>query len=124
MDDILSQTGAAKNNGGSSAKTGSHSASTVKKAGGGLSQSELDGLRRKIQRNWNVPPNMDSVVSVSFELDESGRVIGGSKGIRLVSGPSSALRSIQAAVMASQPFNELPAEKYETWGNIDLSFSN
>jgi outer membrane biosynthesis protein TonB len=124
LDDIMAESGDDSNNGGSSAKTGAHNSSSVKKAGGGtLNGSELGALKRKIENNWNKPIGSEGQsVKVEFQLDESGHVVGGARGIRFISGSHELLRSAQAAVMASAPFDELPSSKYEDWKDLTLNF--
>jgi hypothetical protein len=104
-----------------------------KSSGGGkLSPGELDGLRSLIQGNWNVVGGLEGAsevqVKVVMQLDKSGRIMGNPQ-ISASGGPEGTRDAIQSsalrAVMRSQPFDKLPAEKYDGdtgWNQVVLNF--
>lgn len=93
-----------------------------------LSQSEIDALRRQIERCWDVPPGAadarDLRVEFNMRLKQDGTLAADPRLLSRGSGPyfqifaESALR----AVRQCQPYN-LPAAKYEVWKDVDLEFN-
>jgi hypothetical protein len=104
-----------------------------KSSGGGkLSPGELDGLKSLIQGNWNVVAGLDRAsevrVKVVMQLDKSGEIVG-TPTITATGGPDGTQNAISSsalrAVMRSQPFKDLPAEKYDGangWNEVVLNF--
>ncbi len=101
-----------------------------KKTTGGakLSLSEMDALRSAIQGCFSSTPGINdvgsSVVKVKFNLTQAGDVDGSAK-ITSKGGGSgaevAAAEALRRAVMKCAPYN-LPAEKYDTWSEVEVSF--
>jgi hypothetical protein len=97
--------------------------------GNTLSMSEMDGLKGQIQNNWSAPPGMSGaeglIIRAVFKLDQSGAVIGRPE-ITSSGGTDMARRtfegSVLRAIMRSSPFKNLPADKYDSWGDMDVTF--
>ncbi|MCY4007841.1 MAG: hypothetical protein OXE84_13620 [Rhodobacteraceae bacterium] len=98
-----------------------------------LSAREHEGLKRAIQRCWNIGSLSDAarfiVVTVEVELDLSGRPIPGSlELLNTTSGPEEArMRAFEAARRAvlrclNQGY-ELPRDKYESWQKVEIEFN-
>ncbi|MGF9563441.1 hypothetical protein [Neorhizobium sp. JUb45] len=102
-----------------------------KKTTGGqsLSMSEMDALRGQIQNNWSTFAGIEGlqgmIITVSFSLDEGGNIVGSPK-VSSTGGSDTARRTMEAsarrAVMKSQPFQGLPADKYDTWSEVIVNF--
>jgi hypothetical protein len=94
----------------------------------GVSASELDWLRQRIGRCWNVPAGVrdahNLVVRVQIQMDPSGNVLGQPVVLNNSSHPAfgAAARSSVAAILGCQPYDKLPAEKYAAWKNIIINF--
>jgi outer membrane biosynthesis protein TonB len=105
-----------------------------KKTTGGtkLSMSEEGALRGLIEQNWLVTPGLadaaDVVVKVTFQLDQSGNIIGEPE-VVATGGSESARRALagsaRRAVMKSRPqfLSVLPADKYDAWREVILNFN-
>lgn len=91
-----------------------------------LSQNELDALRRRLQHNWNIPPNTppELKVRISISLKRDGtlaarpEVEAGDRSGRYDQVRESAIR----AILASQPFDMLRPSTYDTWQELDITF--
>lgn len=109
----------------SPASTGSTKPSTASK----LSLSEMDALRGQIQNNWSTIAGIEGlqgmVIRVTFRLDKSGMIIGEPE-VTSTGGSSMARRTMEGgalrAVLKSQPFQNLPAEKYDAWSEVAVNF--
>ena len=97
---------------------------------GGLSMSEKDALRAIIGRNWNVPTGAprpeDLIVIVRFSLNPDGTLAGAPQLVNSGSYASNSFFRAAAdaalrAVQMTQPF-KLPANKYNDWREIVLTF--
>lgn len=94
-----------------------------------LSQSEMDALRGMIEKNWSIMPGMVTdagiVITVKFQLDESGQIVGDPE-VKGTGGDESSLRALEGgayrAVMKSAPFDQLPKDKYDTWKVVTVNF--
>jgi colicin import membrane protein len=93
-----------------------------------LSQSEIDGLRRRLAECWNPPvgaadaPNLKVVLRVLFKSDGSV-----SNQPVLVAGTASPLgpamaESAKRAVLTCQPYKMLRPENYQLWKDIEITF--
>jgi outer membrane biosynthesis protein TonB len=97
--------------------------------GSKLSQSEMDALRGQIQNNWSTIAGVEGlegmVIRVTFKLDESGMIIGEPE-VTSTGGSSMARRTMEGgalrAVLKSQPFKNLPADKYDAWSEVAVNF--
>ncbi|MFM2278695.1 MAG: hypothetical protein RLZZ444_926 [Pseudomonadota bacterium] len=95
-----------------------------------LSQDELNALRGIIENNWSIMPGQvtssDIVITVRFELDENGEIIGRPEA-KGTGGDDTARRALEGgairAVLKSAPFDKLPKDKYETWKVVVVNFS-
>ncbi|MDP9838838.1 chemotaxis protein histidine kinase CheA [Neorhizobium huautlense] len=102
-----------------------------KKTTGGesLSMSEMDALRGQIQNNWSTFAGIEGlqgmIITVTFSLDEGGNIVGSPK-VSSTGGSDTARRTMEAsarrAVLKSQPFQGLPADKYDTWSEVIVNF--
>jgi outer membrane biosynthesis protein TonB len=109
----------------SPASTGSTKPST----GAKLSLSEMDALRGQIQNNWSTVAGLEGlqgmVIRVTFRLDKSGMIIG-EPSVTSTGGSSMARRTMEGgavrAVLKSQPFKGLPADKYDAWSEVAVNF--
>ncbi len=96
----------------------------AKKTTGGqtLSQSELDGIKGQIYKNWTYPAGLegqdDVVIELKFSLDESGDIVGEIEA-SVTGGPANTqaalLAAAKRAIRRSVPFQGLPADKYDSW---------
>lgn len=94
-----------------------------------LSASELAGIRRQIERCWNVPigvPGIEAMrVSLRIQLEADGTVrdvsIEESGRLDADSGFRTVAESARRAVLSCRL--DLPAEKYTVWRDMVLTFS-
>ncbi|QND48136.1 hypothetical protein HB780_21110 [Rhizobium lusitanum] len=113
----------------------------MKSLGGGkLSQSQKDGLRDLIGKNWNVIPGMegasDVTIKVHVRLDKSGQIIGAPE-VSVSGGPATTQQALRGAaeraVLKSRDDLQkevnagglLPPEKYDGadgWNELVLNF--
>ncbi len=93
-----------------------------------ISANELDWLRQRIGQCWNVPAGardaQNLVVRIRIQMDPLGNVLGQPRIINRSDHPvfDAAARSAVAAVMGCQPYDKLPAEKYESWRDMIINF--
>ena len=97
-----------------------------------LTGAERDSFRLSINRCWNYDPGSEAarvVVSVGFELDRNGKVVGNN--VRLISGSGGTDANIQTAFEVArravlrcqgETGYELPADKYEQWREVQANF--
>ena len=113
----------------------------MKSLGGGkLSQSQKDGLRDLIGKNWNVVPGMegasDVTIKVHVRLDKSGQIIGAPE-VSVSGGPATTQQALRGAaeraVLKSRDDLQkevnagglLPPDKYDGadgWNELVLNF--
>ncbi len=92
-----------------------------------MTQSELDLLRAQIQRCWNPPlgaVEAESLkVRLQFQLSRDGRVATRPHVVNRGSSPffRAAADSARRAILRCQPY-QLPAEKFETWRDVVVTF--
>ncbi len=92
-----------------------------------LSQTELDALRARLKSKWNPPPGWpdDFVIRVFITIRPdrtlalAPQIVTTGNGIAYQAMRDSVIRSI----MASQPFDMLNPSHYETWKELDISFT-
>ena len=93
-----------------------------------LSQSELDALRARVTRLWNVQAGTERpeelVVVVQFELTPDRRLARPPKIVSQGTSPRSQVAAEAAvrAVLQSQPFDMLHSETYEAWKSLEITF--
>ncbi|KAA1182354.1 hypothetical protein FP026_09755 [Rhizobium tropici] len=113
----------------------------MKSLGGGkLSQSQKDGLRDLIGKNWNVVPGMegasDVTIKVHVRLDKSGQIVGAPE-VSVSGGPATTQQALRGAaeraVLKSRTDLQkevnagglLPPDKYDGadgWNELVLNF--
>ena len=89
----------------------------------------MDALRGQIQNNWSTIAGIEGlqgmVIRVTFRLDKSGMIVGEPE-VTSTGGSSLARRTMEGgalrAVLKSQPFKGLPAEKYDAWSEVAVNF--
>ncbi|MAY33718.1 MAG: hypothetical protein CMM86_14055 [Rhodovulum sp.] len=116
--------------GGSSQTSGNGTA----RVGPPLTQGEQDAFRVAVQGCWTVDPGSPTyqvVLTVGMDMQEDGRVV--SSSLELLSASGGDTTTVQTAYEAarrailrcqSQGRNgyDLPAEKYDQWSRIELTF--
>ena len=95
--------------------------------------SLIDAVREQIERNWLIPVNArDStmVIHIRIDLNPDGTLQGTPEILDTLAmnmpGNAAFRATAQSAVRAiyeSQPFKMLPADRYQEWQTIDISFS-
>jgi colicin import membrane protein len=93
-----------------------------------LSQNEIDALRARIQQCWNPPAGLadarDMIVQVRILFRPDGslaadpRVIAGGGGSQQQIAAESALRAVRRCA----PYSFMPAAKYESWKDVEVTF--
>jgi TolA protein len=131
-DDINDLLNKVDNNSGGAKSNKKTKAFGAEKTTGGqkLSQDEMNALRGLIEKNWSIMPGQVSdsgiVITVKFELDESGEIVGDPE-VSGTGGDESSLRALEGgalrAVKKSAPFDKLPKDKYDTWKVVTVNFS-
>lgn len=93
-----------------------------------MSVSELDLLRSQISRCWSPPIGVlgaeELSVRVRISLNRNGSLSKPPETVTQGSGRPfvAASEAAKRAVIRCQPYNNLPAEKYETWREILITF--
>lgn len=95
-----------------------------------LSGAEKDGFRIAVNNCWNVDAGSraaEVTVTVGFSLDQNGRVSGDVRMIGASGGDAGAQRTAyeaaRRAVLRCQSSGyDLPAEKYEQWKDVEITF--
>jgi colicin import membrane protein len=89
-----------------------------------LTKGEIAAFARRIQQCWNLPAGAKGNVSVKFNLDKSGKVVGRPVIIDKPIGSSNDDMHVAAAlraVLRCQPYS-LPAQKYDRWSEVIFNF--
>ena len=95
---------------------------------GRLSADLVDALRQKIESCWNIPAGVRDAqnlrVRIRFQMGEDGMVTGGPEVLNFMPHPAfgAAAQSAVRAVLACQPYDFLPIEKYAAWKDVILNF--
>lgn len=93
-----------------------------------LSQSEMDALRARLQQCWNPPAGQadarELVVEVRIQFNRDGSL---SADPRVISRVSSGYQQVAAesalrAVRRCAPYTFLPAAKYDSWKDVEVTF--
>ncbi len=93
-----------------------------------LSADLVDALRQKIESCWNIPAGVRDAeglrVRLRFQMGRNGEVTGGPEVLNALAHPAfrAAAASAVRAVLACQPYDFLPVEKYEAWKDVILNF--
>ena len=96
-----------------------------------MTLSEIDAVKRQIERCWNVPAGAkdakDLIVEIRVTLNQDGSVRGEPTIVDQARMGSdnffrAAAESARRAILLCQPF-KLPPEKYSTWQDMDLRFN-
>lgn len=96
-----------------------------------MTASEVDAVRQKIQQCWNMgdlagSPDADKLyATISFSLNQDGSIVGRPSIEKAGGGSISRLfaeRAVQA-VLKCAPYDFLPADKFNSWRDIELNFS-
>ncbi len=96
-----------------------------------LSQSEMDAMKGMIEQNWTIMPGQattnDIVITVHFELDQNGELVGQPEIVKTTGGDGGSLQALAGgavrAVMKTAPFDKLPKDKYDAWKSVTVNFS-
>jgi len=95
-----------------------------------MTMSEIDAVRRQIERCWNVPAGAkdakDLVVEIHVTLNPDGtvretRIVDQSR-VQSDSFFRTAAESATRAILQCQPF-KLPPEKFSLWEDMTLTFN-
>ena len=93
-----------------------------------LAATLVDKLRQKIESCWNIPAGVEDAqnlrVRIRFQMSGEGLVTGGPEVLNHMSHPAfnAAAQSAVRAVLACQPYDFLPIEKYDLWKDVILNF--
>ena len=101
-------------------------------AGPPMTRGEREALRLAVQACWIVDNGSEAsniTVTVGMELDQDGRVVPGS--LRMVGASEGSAAAVQTAFQAARRAvlrcekggYDLPAEKYEQWKEIEMTFN-
>lgn len=130
-DDIAALLNKQEPSGGGAKRSTQQASLGGKKTTGGstLSQTEMDALRGAIQKNWQIIPGMVDAsevrVQVSIRLDRDGSIIGQPE-VTATGGTDGTRRAMAGgalrAVKRSEPFTNLPPDKYDAWSEVVINF--
>ncbi len=87
-----------------------------------------DALRARIEECWNVPAGVRDAhelrVKVRFQLGAGGKVAGGPVVLNSMAHPAfaAAAQSALRAILACQPYDFLPPDRYDLWRDVILNF--
>ncbi|MGE4247515.1 MAG: hypothetical protein AB7E66_16075, partial [Parvibaculaceae bacterium] len=93
-----------------------------------LAADLVDALRRRIESCWSLPSGARDAqnlqIRIQFQLSIDGMLTSYPQLLNANPHPAfdAAARSAQAAVKQCEPYNFLPAEKYDLWHDIILTF--
>ncbi len=93
-----------------------------------LAATLVDKLRQKIESCWNIPAGVEDAqnlrVRIRFQMSGEGLVTGGPEVLNHMGHPAfnAAAQSAVRAVLACQPYDFLPIEKYDLWKDVILNF--
>jgi colicin import membrane protein len=93
-----------------------------------LSLSLIDALREQIENNWSVLPSAcgkNAQIEIQFALNPDGSLQGQPRIVNTITDPviQAAAQSALRAIYKSQPFKMLPANMYQQWQSITVTFS-
>jgi len=87
-----------------------------------------DALRARIEECWNIPAGVRDAenlkVRVRFQLGAGGEVTGGPAVLNRMDHPAfpAAAQSAIRAILACQPYDFLPPDRYDLWRDVILTF--
>lgn len=93
-----------------------------------LAADLVDALRRRIESCWSLPAGARDAqnlqIRLQFQLGIDGMLAGYPQLLNSSGHPAfeAAARSAQSAVKQCEPYNFLPADKYDLWRDIILTF--
>ncbi len=93
-----------------------------------LAADIIDALRQRVESCWNVPVGVRDAeglrVRVRFQLSPDGTVSGGPVVLNRMNHPAfdAAAGSAVRAVLACQPYDFLPPDRYDLWKDVILNF--
>jgi hypothetical protein len=96
-----------------------------------MTGSEREGFRSSVARCWNPEPDSEAArvqITVSFNLDESGKVVGEVRQVASSGGTSdvekAAFQTARDAILNCQGPDgyDLPITKYDQWKEIEFTF--
>jgi hypothetical protein len=96
-----------------------------------MTGAERDAFRLAVHGCWNVDPGSEAArvtVTVQFELDQLGRVLGDIRMVSNTGGSDVAIRSAfdsarRAVLRCQGPGYTLPADKHAQWRLVELTFN-
>jgi hypothetical protein len=103
---------------------------TIAAAGPPLTTSETDGLRLAVQACWSLPISTDAqrtTVVVTFSLSQSGEpsniAMASSNGATNEATRAAYEAARRAIIRCTKGGYQLPAEKYEQWKDVEITFN-
>tara|TARA_R100000935_G_scaffold55959_1_gene86617 strand:+ start:5071 stop:5853 length:783 start_codon:yes stop_codon:yes gene_type:complete len=96
-----------------------------------MTGSEREGFRSSVNRCWNVDPDTPSArvqMTVGFDLDKNGRVVGEVRQVAASGGDAEAIEiaydAARHAVLRCQGTDgyDLPLDKYSEWQDVEVTF--
>ncbi len=93
-----------------------------------VTATALDWLRQRVGQCWSIPAGARDagklVVTLRFQLDIEGRIVGQPYVERTTSHPAAAAAasSAMAALIQCQPYDRMPKETHHLWADIRMNF--
>jgi colicin import membrane protein len=93
-----------------------------------VTATALDWLRQRVGTCWSIPAGARDagklVVTLRFQLDIDGRIVGQPYVERTTSHPAAAAAasSAMAALIQCQPYDRMPKETHHLWADIRMNF--
>lgn len=93
-----------------------------------VTATALDWLRQRVGQCWSIPAGARDagklVVTLRFQLDIDGRIVGQPYVERTTSHPAAAAAasSAMAALIQCQPYDRMPKETHHLWADIRMNF--
>jgi outer membrane biosynthesis protein TonB len=93
-----------------------------------VTATALDWLRQRVGQCWSIPAGARDagklVVTLRFQLDIDGRIVGQPFVERTTSHPAAAAAasSAMAALIQCQPYDRMPKETHHLWADIRMNF--
>jgi colicin import membrane protein len=93
-----------------------------------VTATALDWLRQRVGTCWSIPAGARDagklVVTLRFQLDIDGRIVGQPYVERTTSHPAAAAAasSAMAALIQCQPYDRMPRETHHLWADIRMNF--
>ena len=93
-----------------------------------VTATALDWLRQRVGQCWSIPAGARDagqlIVTLRFQLDIDGRIVGQPYVERTTSHPAAAAAasSAMAALIQCQPYDKMPRETHHLWADIRMNF--